>query len=114
METTPHGRVAIAAVAWAGCALAVTGLVMEFLAGFGYGHGWWGLRVALRYLFAYGGIVAAVGCALALVGFLLARAGRAPGAVPAGLWGVGGVGAGGPVLHPHWRGRRAPPPNDIS
>ena len=45
METTPHGRVAIAAVAWAGCALAVTGLVMEFLAGFGYGHGWWGLRV---------------------------------------------------------------------
>src|SRR2546426_12314070 len=96
METTPHGRVAIAAVAWAGCALAVTGLVMEFLAGFGYGHGWWGLRVALRYLFAYGGIVAAVGCALALVGFLLARAGRAPGAVPAGLVCAGGAG-------PAWR-----------
>src|SRR2546427_11334612 len=108
MDTTPHGRVAIAAVAWAGCALAVTGLVMEFLAGFGYGHGWWGLRVALRYLFAYGGIVAAVGCALALVGFLLARAGRAPGAVPAGLGVGGGRVPGRLVLDQYQAARRRP------
>jgi len=114
METTPHGRVAIAAVAWAGCALAVTGLVMEFLAGFGYGHGWWGLRVALRYLFAYGGIVAAVGCALALVGFLLARAGRAPGAVPAGLGIVVGLVPGLLFLHQYRLARSVPPINDIS
>src|SRR5207244_1681135 len=48
-------------LAWLGCGLAVTGLVMELASGFGYSHGWWGLRVALRYLFAYGGIVAAGG-----------------------------------------------------
>src|SRR2546430_16202141 len=105
MEASQGGRVAIGLVAWPGGALAVTGLVMEFLAGFGYGHGWWGLRVALRYLFAYGGIVAAVGCALALVGFLLARAGRAPGAVPAGFGGGGGGGAGGVCFYNNWVGR---------
>jgi len=36
----------------AGLGLAVLGLIMELASGWGYRHGWWGLRVALRYLFA--------------------------------------------------------------
>src|SRR2546428_2150491 len=101
-------------VAWVGCALAVTGVVMEFLAGFGYRNGWWGLRVALRYLFAYGGMVAAAGCVVALVGFLLARVARAPGAVPAGLGIVLGLVPGLLLLQQYRLARSVPPINDIS
>src|SRR2546428_5146995 len=101
-------------VAWVGCALAVTGVVMEFLAGFGYRNGWWGLRVALRYLFAYGGMVAAAGCVVALVGFLLARVARAPGAAPAGLGIVLGLVPGLLLLQQYRLARSVPPLHDIS
>ena len=114
MEATPQGRVTITWIAWVGCALAVTGLVMEFLAGFGYRSGWWGLRVALRYLFAYGGMVAGTGCVVALVAFLLVRAARAPGSVPAGLGIVLGLVPALLFLQQYRLARSVPPINDIS
>ncbi len=97
-----------------GCGLAVTGLVMELASGFGYTHGWWGLRVALRYLFAYGGIVAAVGCVAALVAFLLARGARSSGALPAGVGTVLGLVPTLLFIHQYRLARSVPPINDIS
>src|SRR5438309_8464918 len=117
MEMQSQGAGTGEATLWAarvGLGLALIGLIMEVAAGFGYRHGWWGLRVALRYLFAYGGIVAAVGCALALIGFLLARAGRAPGAVPAGFGIVLGLVPGLLFLQQYRLARSVPPINDIS
>ncbi len=97
-----------------GCGLAVTGLVMELASGFGYSHGWWGLRVALRYLFAYGGIVAGTGCVAALVAFLLARGARSSGALPAGVGTVLGLVPTLLFIHQYRLARSVPPINDIS
>ena len=101
-------------LAWLGCGLAVTGLVMELASGFGYSHGWWGLRVALRYLFAYGGIVAGTGCVAALVAFLLARGARSSGALPAGVGIVLGLVPTLLFIHQYRLARAVPPINDIS
>src|SRR2546426_9151079 len=65
MEMQSQGAGTGEATLWAarvGLGLALIGLIMEVASGWGYRHGWWGLRVALRYLFAYGGVVAIVAC----------------------------------------------------
>ena len=45
METRSRSWVAVA-----GLGIAAIGLAMELVSGWGYRHGWWGLRFALRYL----------------------------------------------------------------
>src|SRR2546426_8748382 len=75
MEMQSQGAGTGEATLWAarvGLGLALIGLIMEVASGWGYRHGWWGLRVALRYLFAYGGVVAIVACVVSLVVLALA------------------------------------------
>src|SRR5438034_10924844 len=70
MEMQSQGAGTGEATLWAarvGLGLALIGLIMEVASGWGYRHGWWGLRVALRYLFAYGGVFAIVACVGSLV-----------------------------------------------
>ena len=97
-----------------GCSLAAVGLVMEFASGFGYRNGWWGLRVALRDLFAYGGIVAAAGCAVAIVALVLTRGSRSAGAIPAAAGIVLGIVPTLLFYHQYRLARSVPPINDIS
>src|SRR6266571_4810781 len=80
METQSQSGTATLWAARAGLALAAVGLVMEVVSGWGYRHGWWGLRAALRYLFAYGGVVAIVGSVVALVALALAIGMKSRGA----------------------------------
>ncbi len=114
MDTVPRGQTAILWLARIGCTLAVVGLVMVLASGLGYRNGWWGLRVALRYLFAYGGIVAAAGCVVALLAFVLTRVARGPGAVPAVAGIVFGVVPALLFYHQYRLARSVPPINDIS
>ncbi len=113
METQPGGKSAVVWVARAGCALALVGLVMELASGWGYQHGWWGLRAALRYLFAYGGLVAVLGCVVSLVGLARARFARSGAFLGAAGFVVGLV----PALafyHQYRLARAVPPINDIT
>src|SRR5256712_2277433 len=110
-------------VAAGGLALAGAGLLVTFLAGFGYHHGWWSLRVAFgRRLLGLPLLgVLPIGTLLALLGALLSLA----GIVHALRAHVGGVGLGAVgfvvgvvpsvmVLHQYRLARTVPPINDIS
>src|SRR3989449_2316331 len=87
-------------LAGAGVALAGAGLLVVFLAGFGYHHGWWSLRVAFgRRVFGLPLLgVLPIGTLLAMLGALLSLAGIAH-ALRAHVLGVGlragGFGVGG-------------------
>ena len=114
MDARSRGRAAIPWVARTGCILAVAGLAMELISGPGYRSGWWELGVALVYLFALGGILAALGCVISIVGFILGRALRVPGMA------VGGTGAALGVVpalifyHQVHVARSSPSINDVS
>src|SRR2546425_4381779 len=110
-------------VAAAGLALAGAGLLVTFLAGFGYHHGWWSLRLAFgRRLLGLPLLgVLPIGTLLAMLGALLSLA----GIVHALRAHVGGVGLGAVglvvgvvpsvmVLHQYRLARTVPPINDIS
>ena len=97
-----------------GLAAAVAGLVLTVVSGWGYRHGWWGLRVALRYLFGYGGMAAALGCLVALAALVLAVALKSRGAVVALLGVVVGVGPAVAFYRQYRLARSVPPINDIS
>src|SRR5438128_3821897 len=74
MEERSWSRLAVA-----GLALAGAGLLVVFLAGFGYHHGWWSLRVAFgrRVLGLPLLGVLPIGTLLAMLGALLSVAGNA-------------------------------------
>ena len=74
MEERSWSRLAVAGVALAGA-----GLLVVFLAGFGYHHGWWSLRVAFgrRVLGLPLLGVLPIGTLLAMLGALLSLAGIA-------------------------------------
>src|SRR2546422_3471341 len=94
MEMQSQGAGTGEATLWAarvGLGLALIGLIMEVASGWGYRHGWWGLRVALRYLFAYGGVVAIVACVVSLVVLALAIGTKSRGAALALLGVVAGA-----------------------
>src|SRR2546428_5873897 len=110
-------------VAAAGLALAGAGLLVTSLAGFGYHHGWWSLRVAFGRrvlgLPLFG--VLPIGTLLAMLGALLSLAGIAH-ALRAHVGGVG-LGAIGfvaglvpsvMVLYQYHLARTVPPINDVS
>src|SRR5438309_5373961 len=90
MEARSWSRLAVA-----GLALAGTGLLVVFLAGFGYHHGWWSLRVAFgRRLLGLPLLgVLPIGTLLAMLGALLSLAGIAD-ALRAHVAGVGPGAAG--------------------
>src|SRR2546425_469447 len=104
MEERSWSRLAVAGVALAGA-----GLLVVFLAGFGYHHGWWSLRVAFgrRVLGLPLLGVLPIGTLLAMLGALLSLAGIAH-ALRAHLGGVG-LGAIGFVAGGVARGVRGPP-----
>src|SRR5256712_12696712 len=118
MEERSWSRLAVAGVALAGA-----GLLVVFLAGFGYHHGWWSLRVAcgrgVLGLPLLG--VLPIGTLLAMLGALLSLAGIAH-ALRAHLGGVGlgaigfvaGVVPSVIVLHQYQLARTVPPINDVS
>src|SRR3989449_5655008 len=118
MEERSWSRLAVAGVALAGA-----GLLVVFLAGFGYHHGWWSLRVAFgrRVLGLPLLGVLPIGTLLAMLGALLSLAGIAH-ALRAHLGGVGlgavglvvGVVPSVMVLHQYRLARTVPPINDIS
>jgi hypothetical protein len=101
-------------VARAGLGLALLGLVMELISGWGYRHGWWGLRIALRYLFGYGGSVAIAGALVALVALALAIGRKSRGATVALVGSVVGAVPGLLFYHQYRLARTVPPINDIS
>src|SRR2546428_1590786 len=118
MDARSWSRVAVA-----GLALAGAGLLVTFLAGFGYHHGWWSLRLAFgRRLLGLPLLgVLPIGTLLAMLGALLSLA----GIVHALRAHVGGVGLGAVgfvvgvvpsvmVLHQYRLARTGPPLNDIS
>src|SRR2546425_3197139 len=110
-------------VAAAGLALAGTGLLVVFLAGFGYHHGWWSLRVAfgrrllglpLLGVVPNGSLPAMLGALLSLAGIVHALRAHVGGV---GLGAVGfvvGVVPSVMVLHQYRLARTVPPINDIS
>src|SRR3989449_4133173 len=117
MEERSWSRLAVAGVALAGA-----GLLVVFLAGFGYHHGWWSLRVAFgrRVLGLPLLGVLPIGTLLAMLGALLSLAGIAH-ALRAHLGGVG-LGAIGfvagvlpalPVLDPYPPPPPVPPLNHV-
>src|ERR1700688_2856244 len=114
MDARSRGRAAIPWVARTGCTLAVAGLAMEIISGPGYRAGWWGLGVALLYLFALGGILAALGCVASIVGFILGRALRAPGVVAGGAGAVLGIVPALLFYHQFHVARASPSINDVS
>lgn len=87
---------------------------MEIISGPGYRSGWWGLGVALVYLFALGGILAALGCVTSIVGFTLGRALRAPGVVAGGAGALVGVVPALLFYHQFHVARSSPSINDVS
>ena len=101
-------------VATAGLAVACVGLLVEFLSGFGYRHGWWGLRMALRYLLRYGFFVAAGGVVLSLAGLLHARIAKLRGGMLGALGVVAGLVPALMVFHQYRLARSVPPINDIA
>src|SRR2546425_8270060 len=118
MEARSWSRLAVA-----GLALAGTGLLVVFLAGFGYHHGWWSLRVACGGrlwglpapgLLPIGTLLAIVGAVLSLAGIVHALRAHVGGV---GLGAVGfvvGVVPSVMVLHQYRLARTVPPINDIS
>src|SRR5437879_7474057 len=118
MEERSWSRLAVA-----GLALAGAGLLVVFLAGFGYHHGWWSLRVAFgrRVLGLPLLGVLPIGTLLAMLGALLSLAGIAH-ALRAHVWGVGlgavgfvvGVVPSAMVRHPYLLHRTVPPIHETS
>src|SRR3989454_9644264 len=112
MEMQSQGAGTGEATLWAarvGLGLALIGLIMEVASGWGYRHGWWGLRVALRYLFAYGGVVAIVACVVSLVVLALAIGTESRGAALALLGVVAGA-VPGVLFYRQYRLTRSVPP----
>src|SRR5437899_2854355 len=117
MEMQSQGAGTGEATLWAarvGLGLALIGLIMEVASGWGYRHGWWGLRVALRYLFAYGGVVAIVACVVSLVVLALAIGLKSRGAALALLGVVAGAGPGVLFYRQYRLARSVPPINDVA
>ncbi len=115
METQSQG--AGAGTLWAaraGLGLAVIGLIVELVSGWGYRHGWWGLGVALHYLFGYGGVVAIVGGVVSLVVLALAIGMKARGAALALLGVVAGAVPGVTFYRQYRMARSVPPINDVA
>lgn len=98
----------------AGLALAVVGLIMELLSGWGYRHGWWGLRLGLRYLFGYGGVVAVAGGVVSLGALVLAITMKARGATLALIGVILGAVPGAAFYRQYRLARSVPPINDVS
>ncbi len=114
METQSRAWAATLWVARAGCALAMVGLVMELVSGWGYRQGLWGLRVALRDLFGYGGLVTWAGVGLSLLALVLAVAAKARGATLGAIGVLVGL-VPGILFYRQFRlARSVPPINDIS
>src|SRR2546422_9982341 len=117
MEMQSQGAGTGEATLWAarvGLGLALIGLIMEVASGWGYRHGWWGLRVALRYLFAYGGVVAIVACVVSLVVLALAIGTKSRGAALALLGVVAGAVPGVLFYRQYRLARSVPPINDLA
>ena len=117
MEMQSQGAGTGEATLWAarvGLGLALIGLIMEVASGWGYRHGWWGLRVALRYLFAYGGVVAIVACVVSLVVLALAIGTKSRGAALALLGVVAGAVPGVLFYRQYRLARSVPPINDVA
>src|SRR5437899_11743276 len=117
MEMQSQGAGTGEATLWAarvGLGLALIGLIMEVASGWGYGHGWWGLRVALRYVFAYGGVVAIVACVVSLVVLALAIGTESRGAALALLGVVAGAVPGVLFYRQYRLARSVPPINDVA
>src|SRR6266571_19865 len=117
MEMQSQGAGTGEATLWAarvGLGLALIGLIMEVASGWGYRHGWWGLRVALRYLFAYGGVVAIVACVVSLVVLALAIGTKSRGAALALLGVVAGAVPGVLFYRQYRVARSVPPINDVA
>lgn len=114
MDARSRGAAAIPWVARTGCTLAVAGLVMELIAGPGYRSGWWGLGVALIYLFALGGILATLGCGVSIVAVILARRFRTPGVVAGATGAVLGLVPTLLFYHQFHVARSTPSINDVS
>ena len=87
---------------------------MEIISGPGYRSGWWGLGLALIYLFALGGILAALGCGVSVVGVILGRALRTPGATAGGAGAVLGVVPALLFYHQFHLARSSPSINDVT
>jgi hypothetical protein len=87
---------------------------MEIISGPGYRSGWWGLGVALVYLFALGGILATLGCVVSIVGLILGRALRAPGVAAGGAGALVGMVPALLFYHQFHLARSSPSINDVS
>jgi uncharacterized protein (DUF1499 family) len=114
MNTEPQGGRATLWAARAGLGSALVGLIMEAVSGWGYRHGWWGLRVALRDLFAYGGLVAVVGVVTSALALGFAIGMKSRGAALALLGLVLGAVPGALFYRQYRLARAVPPINDIS
>jgi len=114
METQSPGGMGTLWAARTGLTLAVVGLVMVLASGWGYRHGWWGLRVALRGVFAGGGAIALLGCAASLATLGLAIARQSRGAALALVGVIIGAGPAAAFYRQYRLARAVPPINDIS
>src|SRR5260370_27498206 len=114
MDTQSAGGTATLWAARAGLTLAVVGLVMVVLSGWGYRHGWWGLRVALRGVYAAGGVIAILGCATSLGALGLAIAGKSRGAALALVGVIIGAGPAAMFYRPYPTARPPPPLHHIT
>src|SRR2546428_6815671 len=118
MDVRSWSRVAVA-----GLALAGAGLLVTFLAGFGYHHGWWSLRVAfgrrllglpLLGVLPIGTLLAMLGALLSLAGIVHALRAHVGGVALGAVGFVVGVVPSVMVLHQYRLARTVPPINDIS
>src|SRR5881628_3809497 len=113
MEAQVRSGAATLWTARAGVVLAVVGVLMELVSGWGYRHGWWGLRVALRYLFGYGGVVAAAGSVVSLLALVLAIAAKSRGATLALIGVILGAAPAVAFYRQYRLARSVPPINDV-
>src|SRR3989442_3444441 len=118
MDARSWSRVAVA-----GLALAGAGLLVTFLAGFGYHHGWWSLRLAfgrrllglpLLGVLPIGTLLAMLGALLSLAGIVHALRAYVGGVALGAVGFVVGVVPSVMVLHQYRLARTVPPINDIS
>ena len=118
MDARSWSRVAVA-----GLALAGAGLLVTFLAGFGYHHGWWSLRLAfgrrllglpLLGVLPIGTLLAMLGALLSLAGIVHALRAHVGGVALGAVGFVVGVVPSVMVLHQYRLARTVPPINDIS
>src|SRR5207245_425400 len=118
MEARSWSRVAVA-----GLALAGAGLLVTFLAGFGYHHGWWSLRLAfgrrllglpLLGVLPIGTLLAMLGALLSLAGIVHALRAHVGGVALGAVGFVVGVVPSVMVLHQDRLARTVPRINDIS